>query len=60
MTGKDNGHDLGCSSLANTPDAQLYENCRGIMTEMGFDFADAWYDLYFRELGICSCKLHLL
>ena len=57
MTGQDNGHNFGCASLAHTPDAELYENCRGILTEMGFDFADAWYtfnQLNLQLLSVCA------
>ena len=43
MTATDNGYNYGCSSLADTPNATLYAECKQILEEFGFDFVGAWY-----------------
>ena len=39
----DNGYNYGCDALQTEPNAELYEKCKDILKEQGFDFVDAFY-----------------
>merc|ERR1719464_1695987 len=39
----DNGYNYGCSQLASTGNAELYQRCTSIVKGQGFSFVDGWY-----------------
>ena len=43
LTTDDDGSNLGCKELEHAQNKQLYDNCKALLYNQGFDFVEAWY-----------------